>query len=113
MPDSTLRDHLVQVIRDLDSRPTGGLKSLGIICRVRRWGDARLNTQTSPLVDDKVLTMMAAHLRSLRKFTLWGCTRTTSAGVFAVLNEADYLEELSLDAIPHSVRSATQSYCHS
>ena len=34
MPDSTLRDALVDIVQTLDSRPSGGLKGLGIVCRV-------------------------------------------------------------------------------
>jgi hypothetical protein len=61
-------------------------------------------SQTSPLIDDAMLKAMAPHLRQLRRLTLWGCTRVTKAGVFALLQESENLEELSIDALPHSVR---------
>lgn len=51
-----------------------------------------------------MLKAMAPHLRQLRRLTLWGCTRVTKAGVFALLQESENLEELSIDALPHSVR---------
>jgi hypothetical protein len=34
MPDSAFRDVLVDVVKRLDARRTGGLRGLGIICRV-------------------------------------------------------------------------------
>lgn len=34
MPDSAFRDVLVDVVKRLDARPAGGLRGLGIICRV-------------------------------------------------------------------------------
>ena len=60
--------------------------------------------QSSPLIDDAMLKDMASHLHGLKRLTLWGCTRVTKTGVFDVLREAEDLEELSLDALPHSVR---------
>jgi len=74
----------------LDERKSKGLKGLALVCR------------SSPLIDDAMLKSMAGHLRYLRRLTLWGCTRVTKAGVYAVLEEAQDLEELSLDALPHS-----------
>lgn len=50
-----------------------------------------------------MLKAMAPHLRRLKRLTLWGCTRVTQNGVFEILREAEYLEELSLDGLPHSV----------
>jgi hypothetical protein len=35
MPDTNLRDRLVGIIKDLSQREQGGLRSLGLICRVR------------------------------------------------------------------------------
>jgi hypothetical protein len=35
MPDPNLKDSLLGVLRDLSERSQGGLKSLGLICRVR------------------------------------------------------------------------------
>jgi hypothetical protein len=34
MPDTNLRDRLVGIIKELHKREKGGLKSLGVICRV-------------------------------------------------------------------------------
>lgn len=34
MPDQAVRDHLFAVARELDERPQGGLRGLGMICRV-------------------------------------------------------------------------------
>jgi hypothetical protein len=42
MPDGQLRDALIKVVKDLDDRPTGGLRGLGIICRVIHVSPARL-----------------------------------------------------------------------
>lgn len=60
-------------------------------------------SQSSPLVDDAILKVIARHLRSLQRLTLWGCIRVTRSGVFELLKEAEDLEEISLDALPHSV----------
>ena len=35
MPDTNFKNCLPGIIKDLDERDQGGLKSLGIICRVR------------------------------------------------------------------------------
>ena len=59
--------------------------------------------KSSPLIEDAMLKAMAPHLRELKRLTLWGCTRITKAGVSHILHAADFLEELSLDALPHSV----------
>jgi len=108
MPDSNLRDALLGVVKSLDSRSGGGLRGLAIVCRVSRNScpEALLTPlKSSPLIDDAMLKDMALHLRTLKRLTLWGCTRITKAGVFNILREAEYLEELSLDALPHSVSS--------
>jgi hypothetical protein len=36
MPDTNLKDGLIGVLKELAKRPQGGLRSLGIICRVSR-----------------------------------------------------------------------------
>ncbi|WVQ95692.1 hypothetical protein IAU59_002790 [Kwoniella sp. CBS 9459] len=91
MPDPNLKSKLVDVVKVLARRSSGGLTGLGIIC------------QSSSLVDDAILKTIAPDLISLRRLTLWGCTRVTRDGVFSLLNEAaDNVEELSLDALPHS-----------
>lgn len=55
------------------------------------------------MVDDKMLKGMAPHLQSLKRLTLWGCTRITREGVYEILRQAEDLDDLSLDALPHSV----------
>ncbi|WWD20751.1 hypothetical protein CI109_105227 [Kwoniella shandongensis] len=91
MPDPNLKSKLVDAVKELDKRRCGGLRGLGIIC------------QSSPLIDDAILKVMAPHLKALRRLTLWGCSRVTRDGVFTILDEAgDNVEELSLDALPHS-----------
>jgi hypothetical protein len=44
-------------------------------------------------------------LKELRKLTILGCSRVTNEGVYAILREAGYLEELSVDAAYRSVRA--------
>ena len=39
MPDQNWKDHLLEVLEQLDQRHQGGLSSLGIICRVRQAED--------------------------------------------------------------------------
>ena len=36
MPDTNFKNCLLGIVKDLDERDQGGLKSLGIICRVCR-----------------------------------------------------------------------------
>lgn len=50
-----------------------------------------------------MLRALAPYLSSLKRLQLIGCTRITQAGVYEVLREADGIEELILDAPPHSV----------
>ncbi|WWC72622.1 uncharacterized protein I206_106585 [Kwoniella pini CBS 10737] len=91
MPDPNLKSKLVEVVKALSNRPIGGLKGLGIIC------------QASSLIDDAILKTIASNLTKLKRLTLWGCTRVTKDGVFEILQEASReIEELSLDALPHS-----------
>lgn len=52
-----------------------------------------------------MLKDVAEHLTHLQRLTLWGCTRVSRAGVYEVLHEATSLQELSIDALPHSVRT--------
>lgn len=55
------------------------------------------------MIDDTILKVMAPRLRNLRRLTFWGCTRVTREGIFSVLNEVGpNVQELSLDALPHS-----------
>lgn len=65
--------------------------------------------QSSPLVDDTMLRDMSSALQNLRRLTLWGCTRLTRDGVYKILREAENIEELSLDALPHSVSPSLRS----
>ncbi|WVR08647.1 hypothetical protein IAU60_005704 [Kwoniella sp. DSM 27419] len=91
MPDMNLKSKVAHITRDLSARPNGGLRGLGIIC------------QNSSLIDDAVLKMIAPDLSYLRRLTLWGCSRVTRDGVHEILREAaSEVEELSLDAVPHS-----------
>lgn len=64
---------------------------------------SRAHTQSSPLVDDKMLKDLSRHLKDLKRLTLWGCTRITRDGLYAILDEAEEMQELSLDVLPHSV----------
>jgi hypothetical protein len=55
-----------------------------------------------------MLKDMAPSLGHLKRLTLWGCTRISRSGLGAILEESEHLEELSLDAVSHSV-SVSQS----
>ncbi|ORY31235.1 hypothetical protein BCR39DRAFT_527024 [Naematelia encephala] len=90
MPDPTFRDAFPDIMSEFGARKDGGLRGLALVCK------------SSPLVDDAMLTEAAKHLHELRRLTLWGCTRITREGVFDILREAGHLQELSLDALPHS-----------
>lgn len=46
---------------------------------------------------------MAPRLRNLRRLTFWGCTHVTREGIFSLLDRiGPGIQELSLDALPHS-----------
>lgn len=60
-----------------------------------------------PFLNDEWMGRIAPHMHLLKKFTLIGNTRITRTGVFHLLDAAPGLEELVLDAPPHSVSSAT------
>lgn len=90
MPDPHFRDGLLPLVKDLEARTMGGLRGLGII------------HLSSPLVDDKLLKSLAPYLTKLKRLILWGCIKITREGVYEVLRSADGIEELSLDAVPHS-----------
>ncbi|KIR35721.1 hypothetical protein I352_01999 [Cryptococcus deuterogattii MMRL2647] len=91
MPDPHMKSKLVGLVTALDEREQGGLKGLDIIC------------QSSSLIDDTILTVMAPRLRNLRRLTFWGCTRVARDGIYSILNEVGpNIQELSLDALPHS-----------
>ncbi|WVQ85859.1 hypothetical protein IAT38_008027 [Cryptococcus sp. DSM 104549] len=91
MPDSLTKSVLVDAVTSLSERPGCGLKDLGLIC------------QGSSLIDDTILKVMAPYLKGLRRLTLWGCSKATRDGVFAILEEAgEHIEELSLDALVHA-----------
>lgn len=60
------------------------------------------------MVDDAMLRDMSLALKHLRRLTLWGCIRVTREGVYKILREAEDIEELSLDAMPHSVCPASK-----
>lgn len=51
-----------------------------------------------------MLKSLSTYLRRLQRLSLWGCNRITKAGLFDVLQEAEMLGDLSVDALPHSVR---------
>jgi hypothetical protein len=53
-----------------------------------------------------MLKSVAEHLTHLQRLTFWGCTRVTRRGVYEVLHEASSLQELSIDALPHSVSAS-------
>lgn len=53
-----------------------------------------------------MLRTAAQGLSNLRRLTLWGCTRVTKSSVYKVLEQAEDIQELSLDATPHSVGRA-------
>lgn len=42
MPDSLWGENLVNVVRELDKRELGGLRGLGLICRVRNLDPRRV-----------------------------------------------------------------------
>jgi len=103
MPDPNFKDSLLGVLRDLSERSQGGLKSLGLICRVRLCRFESADDQSSPLIDDELLKAAAPFLGNLRRLTLWGCTKLTKTSVYKVLEEATGIQDLSLDILPHSV----------
>ncbi|KAL1412669.1 hypothetical protein Q8F55_000416 [Vanrija albida] len=90
MPDVAFRIALSDVITLLCERPIGGLEGLALICK------------SFNLINDDMLRALAPYLSSLKRLQLIGCTRITRTGVYDVLREADGIEELILDAPPHS-----------
>lgn len=95
MPDPTFRAVLPAIARQLDARTNGGLWGLALVC-------SNLN-----YINDALMRDLAPHLGALRRLQLVGATKVTRAGVYAVLEEAPGLEELVLDAAPHSVSPST------
>ena len=55
------------------------------------------------MIDEELLKLAAPSLSHLRKLTIWGCTRVTRATILAILQHAENIQELSLDALPHTV----------
>ena len=51
-----------------------------------------------------MLTKLSEDLTDLKRLTLWGCGHVTRLGLDAVIRQAEYLEEMSIDASPNSVR---------
>ena len=51
-----------------------------------------------------MLTKLSEDLSDLKRLTLWGCGHVTRLGLDAVIRQAEYLEEMSIDASPNSVR---------
>jgi hypothetical protein len=51
-----------------------------------------------------MLRNISVDLCDLKRLTLWGCGHVTRAGLDSVIREAEWLEELSIDASPQSVR---------
>ncbi|TXT05911.1 hypothetical protein VHUM_03672 [Vanrija humicola] len=90
MPDAVFRTALFDVITLLCDRPIGGLEGLALICK------------SFNLINDEMLRALSPYLSSLKRLQLIGCTRITRTGVYDVLREADAIEELILDAPPHS-----------
>ncbi|TXT07913.1 uncharacterized protein COLE_04837 [Cutaneotrichosporon oleaginosum] len=90
MPDPTFRSVLPAIAKELDRRTNGGLWGLALICR------------SFNFINDALLHELAPYLGQLKRLQLVGHTKVTRAGVYAVLEEARGLEELVLDAAPHS-----------
>lgn len=112
MPDALLKEMLLPIIRQLDKRPGGGLRGLGIIHRVgailrhqaaTRKDAALLTGQSSSIIDEELLKLAAPALKRLLRLAIWGCTRVTRGTLLAIMEHAEDLEELSLDALPHTV----------
>lgn len=91
MPDPSFRALLPAITRQLDARTNGGLWGLALVCR------------SFNFINDALLRDLTPHLGQLRRLQLVGHTKVTREGVYAVLEEARGLEELVLDAAPHSV----------
>lgn len=58
------------------------------------------------MIDEDLLKLAAPSLSHLRRLTIWGCTRVTRKTILAILEHAEDIEELSLDALPHTVSSS-------
>ena len=50
-----------------------------------------------------MLRNLSEDLCDLKRLTLWGCGHITRAGLDSVIRQAEWLEELSIDASPQSV----------
>lgn len=91
MPDTTFRTVLPAIAQRLDARTNGGLWGLALVCR------------SFNFINDALLRDLAPHVTALKRLQLIGHTKVTREGVYAVLEVAPGLEELVLDAAPHSV----------
>lgn len=94
MPDTTFRAVLPPIAQRLDARTNGGLWGLALVCR------------SFNFINDALLRDLAPHVTALKRLQLIGHTKVTREGVYAILEEARGLEELVLDAPPHSVSLA-------
>ena len=92
MPDATFKSALGDVLAALSSRPTGGLRSLALVCK------------STNLINDTTLRAVAHDLTHLRHLTLIGVPRISKEGVYPLLQSAR-IEELVLDASPYSVNT--------
>ncbi|BEJ15048.1 hypothetical protein CspHIS471_0408150 [Cutaneotrichosporon sp. HIS471] len=90
MPDPTFRAVLPTIAQQLDARTNGGLWGLALVCR------------SFNFINDALLKDLSPFLGQLKRLQLVGHTKVTREGVYAVLEEARGLEELVLDAAPHS-----------
>jgi hypothetical protein len=64
--------------------------------------------QVSSMIDEELLKLAAPSLSDLRRLTIWGCSRVTRGTLLAILHHAEGIEELSLDALPHTVRRSDE-----
>lgn len=97
MPDPTFRAMLPTIAKRLDARTNGGLWGLALVCRDFNF------------INDALLREMAPYVTKLKRLQLVGHTKVTREGVYAVLEVAPELEELVLDAPPHSVSPRPRS----
>lgn len=95
MPDTTFRLALPTVIRALHERPDGGLHGLALVCK------------SFNIITNQVLTESSEYLPDLRRLMLIGAARVTRTGVYTLLRQTERLEELVLDAPPHSVSTTS------
>lgn len=91
MPDASVRAALPSILAELAQRPRGGLQGLALVCK------------SGTLLSDDLLEHLAPHAAQLRRLTLLGGARLSTAGVYPLMEAARHLEKLTLDAPPYSV----------